>query len=181
MANRTPFRDSNLRSSFSLPFQVTYGSEEDDAGQQKQDVEEKTEYPCLLRASDGGKVKFSTRVRTPAQLSLLSPLYSKHQVNSSDLEKFHTVYGALLKSAFTASLRKRDKKRERLRAEEALKKRKKMVEDVVVEGPKRGKGRRARQRKVKALLKQEQGRNRWRERESAGKMGSGTGMDGVGS
>ena len=58
-----------------------------------------------------------------------------------------------------------------------------MTEDVVVEGTKRGKGRRTRQRKVKALLKQEEGRKRWREREQAsvGKTASGTGMDVVAS
>jgi len=134
---------------------------------------------CPMGAKSSSPLGYVLSLISRSSPPLSSATLKTSQVNPSDLEKFHTVYGALLKSAFTASLRKRDKKREKLRAEEALKKRKKMIEDVVVEGPKRGKGRRVRQRKVKALLKQEEGRNRWREREeaSAGGMGSGTGMD----
>ncbi|GAW01740.1 signal recognition particle 14 kda [Lentinula edodes] len=79
-------------------------------------------YPCLLRVSNGDKVKFSTKV------------------DSTDLLKFHQVYGALLKSCM-ASLRKRDKKREKQRAEEAAARKKKLSEPVVVNGSKRGGGR----------------------------------------
>ncbi|KAF7330112.1 Signal recognition particle protein [Mycena sanguinolenta] len=55
-------------------------------------LDDDREYPCLVRVTDGGKVKFSTRV------------------NSSELHKFHAVYGSLLKASMT-TLRKRDKKR----------------------------------------------------------------------
>ncbi|KAJ3861122.1 signal recognition particle, SRP9/SRP14 subunit [Lentinula novae-zelandiae] len=100
-------------------------------------VEDPHAYPCLLRVSNGDKVKFSTKV------------------DSTDLFKFHQVYGALLKSCMT-SLRKRDKKREKQRAEEAAARKKKLSEPVVVNGSKRGNGRRKRQRQIKAALKQQE-------------------------
>ena len=65
------------------------------------------------------------------------------------------------------TLRKRDKKQEKLRSEEAAKRRKHMTEPIVLDGPKRGKGRRTHQRKVKALLKQEESQKKYREREEA--------------
>ncbi|KAJ4481055.1 signal recognition particle, SRP9/SRP14 subunit [Lentinula aciculospora] len=99
-------------------------------------VEDPRSYPCLLRVSDGDKVKFSTTV------------------NSTELLKFHQIYGALLKSSMT-TLRKRDKKREKQRAEEAAARKKKLSEPVVVDGSKRGSGRRKRQRQIKAALKQQ--------------------------
>ncbi|KAG5724389.1 Signal recognition particle 14 kDa protein [Termitomyces sp. T112] len=82
----------------------------DDAGTS----EESREYPCLLRLTDGGKNKFSTKVE-PGQL-----------------EKFHAAYGSLLKASMT-TLRKRDKKREKIRSEEAAARKKKMTELVVVD------------------------------------------------
>lgn len=42
-----------------------------------------------------------------------------------------------------------------------------MTEPIVLDGPKRGKGRRTHQRKVKALLKQEESQKKYREREEA--------------
>ncbi|KAH8825524.1 signal recognition particle 14kD protein-domain-containing protein [Flagelloscypha sp. PMI_526] len=69
-------------------------------------VGEDTTYPCLIRATDGGKVKFSTHV------------------NSNDLPKFHSHYSTLLKAQMTLHLRKRDKKREKQKSEEITKKRK---------------------------------------------------------
>lgn len=67
------------------------------------------------------------------------------------------------------SLRKRDKKREKLRADQAAKRKKRMTEPIVLDGNKRGKGRRQRQRKVKALIKQEESQAKFREREEARK------------
>jgi len=104
------------------------------------------EYPCLVRVTDGKKAKFSTHV-TPTNLS-----------------KFHTAYGTLLKASFTA-LRKRDKKREKQRAEQFAKRKQRIAEPVVVSGPKRGNGRRKRQRLGKAVGKQEQARERAVKRE----------------
>ncbi|KAJ3991365.1 signal recognition particle, SRP9/SRP14 subunit [Lentinula boryana] len=100
-------------------------------------AEDPRDYPCLLRVSNGDKVKFSTTVESAA------------------LPKFYQVYGALLKSSMT-TLRKRDKKREKQRAEEAAARKKKFSEPVVVDGSKRGSGRRKRQRQVKAALKQQE-------------------------
>ncbi|KAK0466136.1 uncharacterized protein EV420DRAFT_1510029, partial [Desarmillaria tabescens] len=106
------------------------------------------EYPCLVRLSDGGKFKFSTRV------------------SSGDLHKFHSAYGSLLKASMT-TLRKRDKKREKQRAEEAARRKKKLSEPIVVEGKKRGNGRRKRQRKMKAAIKQQTSIQKLQEREEA--------------
>ena len=71
---------------------------------------------------------------------------------------------ALLKASMT-TLRKRDKRREKLRAEEAAKRKKKMTEPIVLDGAKRGKGRKQRQRKIKALIKQEGSQKKFQERE----------------
>ena len=35
--------------------------------------DDSTEYPCLIRAMDGGKTKFSTRVRPPLFNDMSSP------------------------------------------------------------------------------------------------------------
>jgi len=67
------------------------------------------------------------------------------------------------------TLRKRDKKQEKLRSEEAAKRKKKMSETITLDGPNRGNGRRTHQRKVKALLKQEESQKKFREREEARK------------
>ncbi|KAG5644091.1 hypothetical protein DXG03_009110 [Asterophora parasitica] len=110
--------------------------------------EDSREYRCLLRVTDGGSNKFSTEVE-PGQL-----------------EKFHAAYGALLKASMT-TLRKRDKKREKTRAEQAAQRKKKMTEPVVLDAPKRGNGRRKRQRQVKATLKQQESQQKFKEREEA--------------
>jgi len=60
----------------------------------------------------------------------------------------------------TAALRPRDKKREKQRAEQIAAKRKRMVDVIPIEGPKRGNGRRKRQRRVKAAMKQAVGREK---------------------
>ncbi|KAI8990646.1 signal recognition particle 14kD protein-domain-containing protein [Trametes punicea] len=106
------------------------------------------EFPCLVRATDGKEAKFSTVVQP------------------SDLEKFHISYGTLLKSSMT-TLRKRDKKREKQRAEEAARKKRRLQEEIVIEGPKRGNGRRKRQRKIKAALRLEEAKKKAQEWEEA--------------
>ncbi|GJE97827.1 signal recognition particle, SRP9/SRP14 subunit [Phanerochaete sordida] len=104
------------------------------------------EYPCLVRVTDGKEANFSTRVE-PGQL-----------------DAFHVQYGTLLKGSMS-TMRKRDKKREQQRKEEAARRKRRLAEDVVVEGSKRGNGRRKRQRKIKSALKQEETRKRVKERE----------------
>ncbi|KAK2459553.1 hypothetical protein APHAL10511_008432 [Amanita phalloides] len=119
---------------------------EDAAMDHEDGGEDAREYPCFVRVMDGNKTKFSTKV-VPG-----------------DLEKFYAVYGALLKSSMS-TLRKRDRKREKTRAEQAARRKKQMTEPVVVNGPKRGKGRRKRQRQVKAALKQQESQKQFKERE----------------
>ncbi len=80
------------------------------------------------------------------------------------------MYGALLKNSMPA-LRKRDKKREKERAERFALRKKKLAEDVKIEGSKRGSGRRKRQRMIKAAQKQEAARKKIEEREK-GKQNS---------
>jgi signal recognition particle subunit SRP14 len=124
------------------------------------------EYPCLLRATDGKSAKFSTRVKSYLSFSFQSQSSSQRpfQVESKQLFKFHAVYGSLLKTSMT-SLRKRDKKRDKQRAEQAAKRKKQMTEPIVLDGSKRGSGRRQRQRKLKALVKQQESQRKFRERE----------------
>lgn len=111
-------------------------------------VDDTTEYPCLVRVTDGKDANFSTRVEP------------------GELDAFHAKYGTLLKASMT-TMRKRDKKREQQRKEEVARRKRRLAEDIVVEGPKRGNGRRKRQRKIKAALKQEETRQRVKEREEA--------------
>jgi len=72
----------------------------------------------------------------------------------------------LLKQSFTA-LKKRDKKKEKQRAEELAARRKKLYENPIkVVGPKRGKGRRKRQRLQGAALKQEEAKKKLEKKEA---------------
>lgn len=123
--------------------------DEEDVTMKSEDVaaEDAREYPLLVRVTNGKGTKFSTKVIPP------------------DLEKFHVAYGALLKSSMSTLLRKRDKKREKLRAEQAARRKKRMTDPVIIDGPKRGKGRRKRQRQVKAALKQQESQKQFKERE----------------
>ncbi|KIJ61392.1 hypothetical protein HYDPIDRAFT_42619 [Hydnomerulius pinastri MD-312] len=105
-----------------------------------------TQYPCLIRLTNGKQTNFSTHVQP------------------SDLLKFHAAYGALLKSSL-GTLRKRDKKLQKLRAEAVAKRKARLASPVVVTGPKRGNGRRKRQRLAKAAMKQEETRERAAKRE----------------
>jgi signal recognition particle subunit SRP14 len=88
------------------------------------------------------------------------------QITSGQLDTFLNAYGALLKSSM-GTLRKRDKKREKVRAEKLAARKQRLAEPVPIEGPKRGKGRRKRQRKIKAALKQEAARQRMQEKQEA--------------
>lgn len=65
-----------------------------------------------------------------------------------------------------STLRKRDKKREKLRQEQFTRRKKRLEEPIVIEGPKRGNGRRVRQRRVKAAVKQQKAKERVEERKS---------------
>jgi signal recognition particle subunit SRP14 len=68
-----------------------------------------------------------------------------------------------------STLRKRDKKREKVRAEKLAARKQRLAEPILVEGPKRGNGRRKRQRRVKAALKQEAARQRMQEKQESKK------------
>ncbi|TFK42234.1 signal recognition particle 14kD protein-domain-containing protein [Crucibulum laeve] len=127
---------------------LTYDGEDATMKHENGSSEDSREYPCLLRVTDGEKAKFSTHVE------------------AGQLDKFHAAYGSLLKASMT-TLRKRDKKREKQRAEQAARRKKKMTEPVAVDAPKRGNGRRRRQRQVKAVLKQQGSQKKLKEREEA--------------
>lgn len=88
------------------------------------------------------------------------------QITSGQLDKFLGTYGALLKSSMS-TLRKRDKKREKLRAEKQAARKQRLAEPILIEGPKRGSGRRKRQRRIKAALKQEAVHQRIQETQDA--------------
>jgi hypothetical protein len=81
-------------------------------------------------------------------------VYLSHtqQVQPADLNKFHSEYGTLLKASMS-TLRKRDKKREKLRADELVKKKKRATEEVIISGPKRGAGRKKRKRLIATAAK----------------------------
>ncbi|ESK88423.1 signal recognition particle 14 kda [Moniliophthora roreri MCA 2997] len=121
---------------------------DDDVNMEPEGQSEDTEYPCLVRLTDGGEVKFSTRV------------------TSAQLPAFHREYGALLKASMS-TLRKRDKKREKQRAEQVAFKKKRLNEPVIVNGPKRGNGRKKRQRQMKAAVKQQEALQLAKDREEA--------------
>ncbi|KAI0299828.1 signal recognition particle, SRP9/SRP14 subunit [Russula brevipes] len=111
-------------------------------------LDDTREYPCIIRATNGEELKFSTHT------------------TSGQLDKFLNTYGALLKSSMS-TLRKRDKKREKVRAEKLAARKQRLAEPISIEGPKRGKGRRKRQRRIKAALKQEAARQRLQEKQEA--------------
>ena len=129
----------------------------------KEGDDDSREYPCLVRLSDGGKYKYSTQAR-PSNSPSSSILSKLIQVSSFELPKFHEAYGTLIKTSILGSLRKRDKKREKQRAEEAAKRKEKLSTPVVVDGKKRGAGRRRRQRQVKATIKQQAALQKVKER-----------------
>ncbi|KAF8336459.1 uncharacterized protein EI90DRAFT_3152618 [Cantharellus anzutake] len=110
------------------------------------DEPDSNEYACIIKATNGKGAKIST------------------QVKPSELDSFYVAYGSLLKASMP-SLKKRDKKKEKARHEQTLLRRKRLEEDVILAGPKRGKGRRQYQRKLKAVITQTQIRSRIAERE----------------
>jgi signal recognition particle subunit SRP14 len=125
------------------------------------------EYPCIIRATDGKDVSFSTHVRTILiNSSQFQSWTFSSQITSGQLDTFLNAYGALLKSSMS-TLRKRDKRREKVRAEKLAARKQRLAEPVSIEGSKRGKGRRKRQRRVKAALKQEAARQRMHEKQEA--------------
>lgn len=97
---------------------------------------------------------------------LYHPCTLHRQVEPGQLDAFHATYGNLLKTSMT-SLRKRDKKREKQRAEAQAKRKRRLAETIVVEGPKRGAGRRKRQRQMKTALRMDEARKRVQEHEEA--------------
>ena len=58
--------------------------------------------------------------------------------------EFHTKYGSLLKASLAPKMRKRDKKKEKSRAEAAAMKKREVYADVAIAGKKRGAGHRQR-------------------------------------
>ena len=79
------------------------------------------------------------------------------QISSAELPTFHLAYSALLKTSM-ATLKRRDRKREKHRSDKIAAKKKRMEEDVLIEGPKRGNGRKKRVRRVKQAMRQEEER-----------------------
>ena len=69
------------------------------------------------------------------------------------LDKFHAAYGAVLKNSMP-KLRKRDKKKEKERADRIAAAKKRIMDPVIIEGSKRQNGRRKRQRRIAAARKQ---------------------------
>lgn len=66
------------------------------------------------------------------------------------------------------TLKKRDKKKEKVRLEKAELKRKRLAQDVKITSSKRGKGRRQFMRQMKAANKQVEARQKQSERDEAG-------------
>ena len=129
--------------------------------------DETKEYPCLVRVTNGKELNFSTKVRSQySNVKRFSDPSALNQVEPGQLDAFHAKYGALLKPSMS-TMRKRDKKREKQKTELVARKKRRLAEDVVVEGPKRGNGRRKRQRLLKAALRQNEARQRAQEREAA--------------
>lgn len=128
--------------------------------------DDEREYACLIRVTNGKDVNISTRVCISLVFNGLAYLRWA-QVAPGQLDQFHATYGTLLKSTMSSLLRKRDKRREKQRAEEAIRRKRKLAEDIVVDGSKRGNGRRKRQRLLKRAIRQEDARKRIQEREYA--------------
>jgi len=126
---------------------LTYEGEDTPMASPPDEADEK-EYPCIIKATDGKDLKLSTII------------------NPDELEAFHASYGALLKSSMT-TLKKRDKKKEKARHEQAVLRRRRLEEEIKVIGPKRGAGRRKRQRRAHAIIKQEEAKQKMAERDEA--------------
>ena len=80
-------------------------------------------------------------------LSLSKRYTSSLQIPASRLLEFHATYGSLLKTSYAPLMRKRDKKREKARAEAAAAHKKEVYRDIDIGSTgKRGKGHRQRVR-----------------------------------
>lgn len=94
-----------------------------------------TEYDVLVRASvQVGDKQHKTATRIPA----------------SQLEGFVSQYNSLLHQSLQTKMRKRDRKREKRKADVAAVRKRSLETPVDIPSTKRGKGRRKFQRKVKA-------------------------------
>ena len=111
-----------------------------------------------------GRSNFQLECAQPT-LTHTQPLDTQ-QVEPADLERFHSEYGTLLKTSMS-TLRKRDKKREKIRAEELAKKKKRVMDEVVVSGPKRGAGRKKRKRLISTAVKLAEFKRRAAEKDAA--------------
>ncbi|KAL7412206.1 signal recognition particle, SRP9/SRP14 subunit [Mrakia frigida] len=112
-------------------------NEDVDMGEGSSSLLSEKEWPCVVKASDG-EIKFST------------------QISPSDLPSFTLAYGTLLKASLAPHLKKRDKKKEKARAEDIVKEKKKLEAILaagVGEEGKRGKGRSRRQKRIKSVQK----------------------------
>lgn len=127
------------------------------------------EHDVLIRCTKGD-TKFSSRVShhlkytpefTRSSLLLLTVKLAEvaggrstltTQIPSSRLFEFHTKYGSLLKASLAPHMRKRDKKKEKARAEAAANKKREVYVDVAITGKKRGAGHRQRVSRVTTLL-----------------------------
>jgi hypothetical protein len=98
---------------------------------------------------------FSSHARQPLNVN---------QITIDQLPMFHATLGALLKSSMN-TMRKRDKKRERLKSDKIAARKKRLQEPINVTGSKRGSGRRKRQRLLKAVQKREMTVRRQEEKE----------------
>ncbi|KAI5454069.1 hypothetical protein NCC49_005060 [Naganishia albida] len=158
------FESANTKGSVNLTHKrYTYGlstsvDQDGDVTMEQEDAEHK-EYDVLIRCTDGMDINFATRI-PPSQL-----------------HHFHARYGTLLKASMATTMRKRDKKKEKAKAELVARKRKELYEDVAPqgrrttrtaeEGGKKKLGHRQRQRIQAAQSKKVAERERLEEKEAA--------------
>ncbi|KAH8090280.1 hypothetical protein HD553DRAFT_337968 [Filobasidium floriforme] len=109
------------------------------------------EYEVLVRCTNGSDLNFSTRIPAPS------------------LPQFHTLYASYLRSQFASTMIKRDKKKEKLKAEKREAWKKDLLVDVRtesrVEGTGKKVGHRQRARRLQAQRKKEAQREELEERE----------------
>ncbi|KAK4686787.1 signal recognition particle subunit SRP14, partial [Tremellales sp. Uapishka_1] len=120
--------------------------------------------PVMLTLSDtydDGDVQMESQGSEEAEHDVLIRCTQDHskfssRIPASRLVEFHSKYSSLLKASMAPHMRKRDKKKEKAKAEGLAKRRRELMVDVVIgnEG-KRGKGHRQRSRKVAAQKKKE--------------------------
>ncbi len=136
-------------------------------------ADDSREFPCIVRVTDGKDAQFSTHVSIfPGHMLVRTgtPIAILQQITSGQLDKFLNAYGTLLKSSMS-TLRKRDKKREKVRAEKVAARKQRLAEPIAIEGPKRGSGRKKRQRRIESAIKQEAARQRVQEKREGKEKG----------